>query len=174
MKCYCYLRNVKKKKWETHPSKKNTEKTFDFEHTLNDYWNEEKKETLSVEWNGTTRFQIVRTKFPEGYNWVNGKRPHGLARRMAQFGKETTVDCKKFVRKEDSSRFRPKTHHLKVTSDAREKTLNMCGSSSTGVYAGEPSVLSIFKRTGKQDATIISKSREGKPHQNMLTPDPKE
>ena len=43
------------------------------EHGMNCLWTEAKGVTLSEEWTGTTRFQILRTRLPEGYKWVNGK-----------------------------------------------------------------------------------------------------
>ena len=46
------------------------------EHTLNDDWNEESTDTLSEEWIGTTRFQILRTKLPEGYTYGKMVDPH--------------------------------------------------------------------------------------------------
>ena len=43
------------------------------EHMLNDHWNDDRKVSLSEEWMGTTRLQILRIKLREGYNWVNGR-----------------------------------------------------------------------------------------------------
>ena len=42
------------------------------EHATNEITTEAKGVNLSEEWTGTTRFQILRTRFPEGYKWVAG------------------------------------------------------------------------------------------------------
>ena len=41
-----------------------------FEHSIIDLWTEAKGVSLSGEWIGTTRFQMLRTRLLEGYNWV--------------------------------------------------------------------------------------------------------
>ena len=43
------------------------------EHVINDIWTRAKGVNLSEEWTGTTRIQILRTRLPEGYKWVDGK-----------------------------------------------------------------------------------------------------
>ena len=43
------------------------------EHTFNDYWNAEIDASLLKESIGTERFQILRTKPPQGYKCVNGR-----------------------------------------------------------------------------------------------------
>ena len=43
------------------------------EHTIDDYWTEGIDASLSEDWIGTTRFQILRTKIPEGHKCVNGR-----------------------------------------------------------------------------------------------------
>ena len=43
------------------------------EHIINDIWTEAKGVNLSEEWTGDTRFQILRTRLPEGYKRVNGR-----------------------------------------------------------------------------------------------------
>ena len=42
------------------------------QHTLNDYWNDEREVLLPGEWIGMNRFQILRMKLPEGYKLMNG------------------------------------------------------------------------------------------------------
>ena len=37
-----------------------------YEHIISGLWNEAKEVNLSVEWTGSTRFQIPRTRFLEG------------------------------------------------------------------------------------------------------------
>ena len=66
-----------------------------FEHALNDCWNDEREVLLSGV--GTTRFQILRVKLPEGCTLVTGrptkvkKREHDLLR----FGPKTGPDCQR-------------------------------------------------------------------------------
>ena len=43
------------------------------DYTLNDYWNHKREVWLSEERVGTTRFQFLRIKLPEGYQWVDGR-----------------------------------------------------------------------------------------------------
>ena len=38
--------------------------------TLKEYWDEEKAVAFFEDWIGTTRFQILRTRLPEGCKWV--------------------------------------------------------------------------------------------------------
>ena len=52
-------------------TRENTDNASD--HTSNDYWNEESDVALSEKWIGPTRFQILRTKLPEGHDWVGGR-----------------------------------------------------------------------------------------------------
>ena len=40
--------------------------------TITNTWNEAKDVNLFQEWIVTTRFQILRTKLPEGFKWVQG------------------------------------------------------------------------------------------------------
>ena len=40
------------------------------ENTINDFWTEAKDVNLSQEWTGMIRFQILRTRLPEGYRWI--------------------------------------------------------------------------------------------------------
>ena len=41
--------------------------------SINDIRTEAKGVNLSEEWTGILRFQILRTRLPEGYKWVNGR-----------------------------------------------------------------------------------------------------
>ena len=43
------------------------------ESTINDLWTEAKSLNLSEVWTGTTRFQILRARLPEGYKRESGK-----------------------------------------------------------------------------------------------------
>ena len=43
------------------------------ESTINDIWTEDKDVSLSGEWIGTTRLQILCTRLLEGYKWVEGR-----------------------------------------------------------------------------------------------------
>ena len=43
------------------------------EHIIKGSWNEAKEVNLSVEWTGSTRFQIPRTRVLEGYKWFFGR-----------------------------------------------------------------------------------------------------
>ena len=154
-----------------------------FEHTHNDYWNAESEDTLSEEWIATTRFLILRTKFPEGYKWADGPRtisakpPHDPTRsgpkngpacqrhkrRMrSQTGTKKRPDCKKLVRKEDSSRFRPKP----LEGDLRRsgKTREMRGSLQCRAVPRRGLGVQMFQRTGESEAKITAKAQNVRKH----------
>ena len=95
------------------------------ERTTNDIGTEDKSISLSEEWNRTMRIQILRTRLPEGYKWVEG-RPTEVAQvdpprqhlagsideavqeteRKLQIGKKSMPNCKH-------------NYHLKVIANAR-------------------------------------------------------
>ena len=41
--------------------------------SIDDYWLEDKDESLDQEWTGTTRFPISKPRPKYGYNWVEGR-----------------------------------------------------------------------------------------------------
>ena len=41
--------------------------------SIDDYWLEDKDESLDMEWTGHTRFSILKPQARIGYNWVNGR-----------------------------------------------------------------------------------------------------
>ena len=95
------------------------------ERTINDIVTEDKNISLSKEWNRTMRIQILRTRRPEGYKWVEGRptkvpqvdppRQHLAGsmdeavqetERKLQIGKKSMPNCKH-------------KDHLKVIANAR-------------------------------------------------------
>ena len=101
------------------------------EHVINDIWTRAKGVNLSEEWTGTSRFQILRTRLPEGYEWVDG-RPMKIQKTTrsdskwpeasTQLSKEQTQlqngptnvpNCKQHAATGASTRYRPMT---KITS----------------------------------------------------------
>ena len=63
------------------------------EHVINGLWTKAKGVNLSEEWTGSARFQIPRTRLPEGYKWVVG-RPTKIQQTTSQ-----TVYCFKLGHK---------------------------------------------------------------------------
>ena len=41
--------------------------------SIDDYWLEDKDESLDMEWTGHTRLSILKPQARIGYNWVNGR-----------------------------------------------------------------------------------------------------
>ena len=120
------------------------------ERTLNGYWNVDREVQLSEEWIGTTRFQILRVKFPERHTRVNG-RPTKSAEHLINLTRSGA----------GSSTFRPKTQTTSTSSPKLEQNSKHAWFVQDCVFPWRVlegrTVLQIFCRSQKLELTLISK-----------------
>ena len=92
------------------------------ENTINDFWTEAKDVNLSQEWTGVIRFQILRTRLPEGYRWIQKSiRPDSiwldawtkLSKKHIvnelQSGRKSKTNCNQLAATWESMKFWPTT-----------------------------------------------------------------
>ena len=165
------------------------------DHTLNDCWNEDSDAAVSEECVGTTRFQHMRTKLPEGYTWVNGRptKVQHITRTDTIWPEEWTRQSQR-PEKEELANWDDTKTRLQATStkerlrrvltrrsrltqgDRRSssKTFRTCVVPSMPCtpiegFSVEPTALRIFCCSGKPETTLVSShssGQQGQSHQN--------
>ena len=114
---------------------------------INDSWTDATGVNLSEEWTGTARFQIPRTRVPEGHKWVHGRptkiqkitRPDsiwpealiGFSKKenenILQNGQKKVPNCKQHAATGKSVRYSTvDKDYFKVIADARLKLEKYC------------------------------------------------